>query len=94
LLAHFTFWDQRVLVLLRRWKERGFDPSPVNALAVNEALLPRCTTLDPHSAAEAINGQLEALSPESFERFHAHAQATSTRFRMNRSLCRMTGLGT
>ena len=28
LFAHMTWWDQRVLVLLRRWKKHGLDESP------------------------------------------------------------------
>ena len=30
LLAHLAWWDQRVLVRLRRWKEQGVDLSPVD----------------------------------------------------------------
>src|SRR3990172_1067870 len=40
LFAHLAWWDQRVLILLRRWKETGVDESPVDSQAVNDALRP------------------------------------------------------
>ena len=38
LLAHLAFWDQRMLVILKRWQEHGFDPSHIDSAAVNDAL--------------------------------------------------------
>ena len=95
LLAHLAFWDQRVLVILRRWKEEGFDPSPIDARAVNDSLKVLCHALEPRTAvdlclisAEAVDAELETLSPELVKQMEEHAEATETQFRMNRSLHR------
>src|SRR3972149_8789515 len=52
LFAHLAWWDQRVLILLRRWKETGVDESPVDSQAVNDALRPLCLALEPRKAIE------------------------------------------
>ena len=95
LLAHLAFWDQRVLVILRRWQTEGFDPSPIDAMAVNDSLKVICEALAPRTAvdlclvsAEAVDAELERLSPELVKQIEEHAEATETQFRMNRSLHR------
>ena len=95
LLAHVAFWDQRMLVILKRWKETGFDPSPIDSAAVNDALKVLCHALDPRraielclSSAEALDAELAALTPEFVKQVEEHIEATSTQFRMNRSLHR------
>ena len=95
LLAHLAFWDQRVLVILRRWKDEGFDPSPIDSGAVNDSLRVICHALEPRAAidlclvsAEAVDAELETLSSEFVQQIEEHAQATETQFRMNRSLHR------
>jgi hypothetical protein len=99
LLAHLAFWDQRVLVILNRWKESGFDPSPIDAMAVNDSLRVICHALEPRraielclSSAEAVDAGLETLSPEIVKQMEEHAAATDTQFRMNRSLHRKAHL--
>jgi hypothetical protein len=91
LLAHLAFWDRRALVLLRRWKEHGVDESPIDADAVNDALKPLCLALDPHTAAElclasaqAVDAELETITPDLVERI----EASPTHFRFNRALHR------
>ncbi len=91
LLAHMAWWDQRVLVLLRRWRENGLDDSPVDSNAVNEALKPLCHVLDPRvalrlclSSAEETDAELSAISTQLFTQI----EAMPTHFRMNRSLHR------
>jgi hypothetical protein len=95
LLAHLAFWDQRVLVILKRWKEEGFDPSPIDAMAVNDSLRVICHALDPRTAielclssAEAVDAELETLTLDFVKQIEEHAAATETQFRMNRSLHR------
>ena len=95
LLAHLAFWDQRVLLILRRWQEEGFDPSPIDSRAVNDSLKVICHALEPRTAielclfsAEAVDAELETLSPELVKQIEEHAEATETQFRMNRSLHR------
>ena len=91
LLAHLAFWDRRVLVLLRRWKEKGVDESPVDSDAMNDALKTLLLALEPRTAvdlclasAEAVDAELEAITPELYEQI----QTSSTHFRFNRGLHR------
>ena len=95
LLAHLAFWDQRMVVILKRWKEQGFDPSPIDSMAVNDALKVICHALEPRAAvelclssAEAADAALATITPELLQQIEAHVEATSTQFRMNRSLHR------
>ena len=95
LLAHLAFWDLRMLVILNRWRKEGFDPSHIDSAAVNDALKVICHALEPSvaaepaiSAAQQIDAELESLTPEFVKQLEEHAEATSTQFRMNRSLHR------
>src|SRR6185295_20292788 len=95
LLAHLAFWDQRVLVILRRWQEDGLDPSPIDSGAVNDSLKVICHALEPRRAvdlclvsAEEVDAELEKLSAEFVKQIEEHIEATETQFRMNRSLHR------
>ena len=95
LLGHLAFWDHRMSVILRRWQEKGFDPSPIDSMAVNDALREICHALEPRMAAnlalvaaEKIDQELDALSDDFVKRIHDHAEASGTQFRMNRSLHR------
>jgi hypothetical protein len=70
-LAHLAFWDQRSLVLMRRWKTTEVAPSPIDVDVTNDALLPLWLALPPRaaaslavSAAEGIDRELEKASPE------------------------------
>ncbi|WP_374687911.1 maleylpyruvate isomerase N-terminal domain-containing protein [Promineifilum sp.] len=91
LLAHLAFWERRVLVLLRRWKEQGVDESPVDPDMINDALTPFLTALDPRVAVElclnsaaAVDAELATLTPE----LVAEIEAAPVFFRLNRSLHR------
>ncbi len=91
LLAHMAYWDQRIVVLLHRWKEKGVDESPVDSDAINDALKPILLVLEPHAAvelclssAEAADAALEAMTPELYEQI----QVSPNHFRFNRSLHR------
>jgi hypothetical protein len=91
LLAHLAFWDQRVLVLLRRWKEKGVDESPVDADATNDALRPLCLALNARTAieiclssAEAVDAELASITPGLVEQI----QASPTHFRFDRGIHR------
>lgn len=95
LLAHLAFWDQRMIVILRRWLDEEFDPSPIDSRAVNDALKVVCHALDPHTAvelclssAEAVDAEFDALTADQTRQLEEHAAATETQFRMNRSLHR------
>ena len=95
LLAHLAFWDQRVLMILRRWQAEGLDPSPIDAMAVNDSLKVICHALEPRkaielclSSAQAVDAALETLTADLVKEMEEHADATQTQFRMNRSLHR------
>lgn len=95
LLAHLAFWDQRMIMILQRWKEAGFDASPTDANVVNDSLRIICHALEPRkaielclSSAEAADAELAKLTAEEVKRMEEHAAATDTQFRMNRSLHR------
>jgi len=95
LLAHLAFWDQRMSVILHRWQEQGFDESPIDSMAVNDALKVICQALEPRtaaklaeSAAQKVDAEFETLSDEFVKQIEQHIEATSTQFRMNRSLHR------
>jgi hypothetical protein len=91
LLAHLAFWDQRVLVLLRRWKAEGVDESPVDPDMINDSLRPLCLALDPRAAIElclssaaAVDAELETITAELVETI----EASPNHFRFNRALHR------
>jgi hypothetical protein len=95
LLAHLAFWDQRMVVILKRWEESGLDDSPIDSMAVNDALKIICHALEPRTAAnlsliaaERIDAELDTLTPEFVKQIEEHIEASSIQFRMNRSLHR------
>jgi hypothetical protein len=87
-LAHLAFWDQRSLVLMRKWKMSGVAPSPIDVDVTNDSLLPLWLALPPRaaanlavSAAEAIDRELEEAPPELFSAI----EDLGDRFRLYRS---------
>lgn len=95
LLAHLAFWDQRMIVILRRWQQEGLDASPMDAGAVNDALRVICQAIEPRAAielclssAEAVDAEFDTLTADFVKQLEEHAAATATQFRMNRSLHR------
>lgn len=71
-LAHLAFWDQRSLVLIRKWKSTGVvDPSPIDIEVTNDSLLSMWLLLPPRKAAdlsvscaESIDQEIEETSDE------------------------------
>src|SRR4029453_2968350 len=51
-LAHLAFWDQRALVLLKKWTQEGIGPSAMDVNVVNEAMRPHCLAIALAAAAE------------------------------------------
>lgn len=95
LFGHLAFWDQRVLVLLRRWKAHGVDASPVDPDAMNDALqvisqalIPRQAVALSLASAEEVDAELAATSAELFAQIEAEMQASGFIFRTNRALHR------
>lgn len=90
-LAHLAFWDQRVLVLLRRWARIGVGRSPIDIDATNEAILPLCLAIPPRAAgelalavAEAVDRELEDLTDE----MASAIEGLGVSFRLYRSIHR------
>jgi hypothetical protein len=91
LFGHLAWWDQRVLVLLRRWKEHGLDDSPVDSQMINDALRPLCHALDPRTAVSLCLASAEETDAEiagTTEDLIAEIEASPTHFRFNRALHR------
>ncbi|MEZ4712477.1 MAG: maleylpyruvate isomerase N-terminal domain-containing protein [Caldilineaceae bacterium] len=96
LLAHMAWWDQRVLVLLRRWKEHGIDESPADSQLINDALKPLCHALAPRAAlqlclpaAAETDAEVTSTPPELI----AEIETGPTHFRFNRALHRYDHIG-
>ena len=95
LLAHLAFWDQRMVVILRRWLDEGFDASSMDAGVVNDSLKVICQALEARAAvelclscAEATDAELDSLTADLVQQLEEHAAATGTQFRLNRALHR------
>ncbi len=64
LLGHIAFWDSRALVLLKKWKKTGVNPSPRDVDALNDAMLPLLLSIPPRKAAELALKTAEAVDKE------------------------------
>jgi hypothetical protein len=69
--AHLAFWDQRSLILMRKWKKSGVALSPIDIDVINDSLLSLWLALPPRiaanlavSSAEAIDRELEEASSD------------------------------
>jgi hypothetical protein len=90
-LAHLAFWDERRLVLIRKWKKKGVAPSPIDEDIVNDALVPLLLAIPPRKAAslsiltaEALDRELEEASPDLI----AAIEALGDNHALNRSIHR------
>ncbi len=68
-LAHLAYWDQRSLMLMRKWQREGVELSTIDIDVTNDSLLPLLLAIPPRtaaklavSAAEAIDRELENAS--------------------------------
>jgi len=71
MLAHLSFWDRRMLVLIERWKREGVGSSEIDSDVVNGGNLPLWRAVEPRAAlrlalesAEAVDREFEALPAE------------------------------
>jgi hypothetical protein len=90
-LAHLAFWDQRRLILVRKWKQKGVSPSPMDEDTVNDALVPFFLEIPPRKAANLaistareLDHELEESSPD----FIAEMESTGDRHALNRAIHR------
>jgi DinB superfamily len=64
-LAHLSFWDQRALFLLRRWRKSGaVAPSPIDVDLTNDSLLSLWAALPPRAAADLAVSSAEQIDRE------------------------------
>ena len=63
-LAHLAFWDYRALTLIRKWKQEGVGPSPIDVDVVNEATRVLCLAIPPRTAAELVIAQAHSIDRE------------------------------
>ena len=64
-LAHLSFWDQRALFLLRRWRNTGIvEPSPIDIDLTNDSLLALWSALPPRTAANLAVSSAEEIDRE------------------------------
>ena len=90
-LAHLAYWDQRSLMLMRKWQREGVELSPIDIDVTNDSLLPLLLAIPPRrtaelavSAAEAIDRELENASSELI----AAIEGLGEDFRLYRSIHR------
>ncbi len=91
-LAHLSFWDQRSLFLMRKWKKSGVvEPSPIDIDITNDSLLSTWLAIPPRiaanlavSAAEEIDGELEKASMDLITKI----ESLGEEFRLYRSIHR------
>jgi len=90
-LGHLAFWDYRALLLIKRWKQTGVSPSPVDVDAINDGMKPLLLAIPPRRVAEmaleaatATDREIEGLSSDLI----AQIEAQGTNFRLNRGLHR------
>jgi hypothetical protein len=90
-LAHLAFWDQRRLILVRQWKQKGITPSSMDENTVNDALVPFFLALPPRKAAElavSISNELDQELESSLDDFIAGLEMTGDRHALNRGVHR------
>jgi hypothetical protein len=91
-LAHLSFWDQRSLVLVRKWKKSGVvEPSPIDIDVTNDSLLSTWLAIPLRAAAnlavstaEEIDRELEEASPDLITKI----ESLGEKFRLYRSIHR------
>ena len=95
-LAHLAFWDQRALVLIKKWEEEGISPSPIDTDIVNEVTRSHCLAIPPRAATELaiscaqnVDQAIERLGPE----MAADIERIGKTVRLNRADHRRSHLG-
>lgn len=90
-LAHLSFWDQRSLFLMRKWKQSGVEPSPIDIDITNDSLLSQWLAIPPRDAANLAISSAEAIDRElatACSEFIAEIESLGEDFRLYRSIHR------
>jgi hypothetical protein len=90
-LGHIAFWDERRLLLVRKWKKEGIAPSAMDETILNDALVPFLLQIPVRRAAEMtlaiaedLDRELESLSPDLVSKI----EQTGDRHALNRGIHR------
>jgi hypothetical protein len=91
-LAHLSFWDQRALFLVRKWKKSGIvEPSPIDIDVTNDSLLSIWLAIPPRvaanlavSSAEEVDRELEEATSDLITKIESLGET----FRLYRSIHR------
>ena len=90
-LAHLSFWDQRSLFLIRKWKKSGVEPSPIDIDITNDSLLSQWLAIPPRDAANLAISSAESIDREltkASSDFIAEIERLGENFRLYRSIHR------
>ena len=64
IFAHIAFWDQRTIILLKRWGKTGVSTSPVDIEVINESLTPFLNAIPLRKAVSIALATAETLCRE------------------------------
>lgn len=87
-LAHLAFWDQRALVLMKKWKLNGVASSPIDDDVTNDSILPLCLAISHRVAARLAVRSAEAIDLElemAAEDLISNIRQLGEKFRLYRS---------
>jgi hypothetical protein len=90
-LAHLAFWDQRRLILARKWKLKGVSPSLSDGDTLNDALVPFFLAIPPRKVAElsaAIAAELDRELESSSYEFIGQVESAGDIHALNRAVHR------
>jgi hypothetical protein len=64
-LAHLAFWDQRAVIITRKWKKEGVKALPAMDFdSINDALVPLSLAIPARTAANLALASAEAIDSE------------------------------
>ncbi len=61
-LAHLAFWDQRAIILLKKWQKVGISASPNDTDVVNETTRSFFRVLDPERAKQLVLATTQGIN--------------------------------
>lgn len=54
-LAHLAFWDQRAIILIKKWQQEGISGSPMDIDVINETTRIFFRDLDPEKTKRSVS---------------------------------------
>jgi hypothetical protein len=90
-LAHLAFWDQRRLVQVRKWKQKGVSVSTMDGDTINDALVPFFLAIPPRKVAKLcmkIAAELDRELESSADEFISQVEKSGDIHALNRAVHR------